>query len=608
MSHTEQRRFCERVKEKFPDDFTGGLVLDVGSLDINGSNRGLFTDCSYVGIDLTKGENVDVVCSAHEHKGQYDTIISTEAFEHDPNIGESLNNIVANLLKPGGLFVFTCARDGRPEHGTTKSKPYDSPATNDYYLNLSEKLIRELIDIELYFGDDFKFSANSDPNDLYFVGRKKMQGENRLETFWSMPKVSIIIPVIRPACAEKCVAAIKENADIPAGQYEIITEVDINGIGCPKMVEKLTARAKHDLVMFLGDDTEPEPGFLTAAIEEMDKLPGGWGVVGLNTQDPQGSNKYAHWLAHKKILEHIPGGAFFPTVYRHCFGDIELRDISDGLDRWVFAADSKITHNHPVNETAPYDETYSKAYDDGKWEADQDTYFGRKIERTKATQGVRLGIGWPVTDQTIYTNFAIGFMRMKLPHYDFFMPTYPGNIDAVRNDIVRQAQVVGCTHLWLTDTDQIYYDDDTLEKLMAHDKPIVTAPVHRRYPPFDPILTTKNSAGETRGFEFDRIKQAMDDNELLEIETTGAGCVLIQMETFLKIDLPYFKSSEYGEHGPGEDIYFFNKVRKAGIPVYTDCSINVDHLTLMGVGFQTHLLYHNIITRGENGERIKAGL
>lgn len=52
MAHQEQVRFCESVREKFPSLFVGKKVLDAGSLDINGNNRYLFTDCEYVGIDV----------------------------------------------------------------------------------------------------------------------------------------------------------------------------------------------------------------------------------------------------------------------------------------------------------------------------------------------------------------------------------------------------------------------------------------------------------------------------------------------------------------------------------------------------------------------------
>lgn len=47
-------------------------------------------------------------------------------------------------LRPGGLFLFTCASEGRPEHGTKATSPQDSPFTTNYYKNLTEADIRSI--------------------------------------------------------------------------------------------------------------------------------------------------------------------------------------------------------------------------------------------------------------------------------------------------------------------------------------------------------------------------------------------------------------------------------------------------------------------------------
>lgn len=42
MAHKEQREFILKVKRMFPDFFREKFVLDIGSLDINGSNLSVF--------------------------------------------------------------------------------------------------------------------------------------------------------------------------------------------------------------------------------------------------------------------------------------------------------------------------------------------------------------------------------------------------------------------------------------------------------------------------------------------------------------------------------------------------------------------------------------
>jgi SAM-dependent methyltransferase len=178
MAHLQQQIYCFRVKDRFPKYFKNAKVLDVGSLDINGSNRNFFESCKYLGIDIADGKNVDYVSIAHEFTapdGFYDTIISTEVFEHDMYVDKSLKNII-RLLKPGGLFLFTCATTGRPEHGTIFAHPESSPLTtklpgwDSYYKTLTEQDIRIYLDIENIFSK-FEFSVLG--NDLRFWGIKK---------------------------------------------------------------------------------------------------------------------------------------------------------------------------------------------------------------------------------------------------------------------------------------------------------------------------------------------------------------------------------------------------------------------------------------------------
>jgi hypothetical protein len=145
MAHSAQQDYCRSVKARFPDQFRNKLVLDIGSLDVNGNNRFLFEDCEYTGIDVAAGPNVDIVTPAHKHdvpNGHYDTIITTEALEHDYHWMATLK-AVRRMLKSGGLFLLTCATTGRGEHGTSKVKPADCPGIPwEWYRNITEADIR----------------------------------------------------------------------------------------------------------------------------------------------------------------------------------------------------------------------------------------------------------------------------------------------------------------------------------------------------------------------------------------------------------------------------------------------------------------------------------
>jgi len=169
MAHAEQRVFFEKMRSSFPDAFTGVAVLEVGSLNINGTVRDFFDAKEYIGVDLIEGPGVDRIC-AGEHldyvDNWFDVVVSAECFEHN----EAWRETFANMVRMSGKYVFfTCASTGRAEHGTHASHPGDSPATHDYYMNLTELDFRDAFDLPLMF-DDYGFEYNGQSCDLYFWG------------------------------------------------------------------------------------------------------------------------------------------------------------------------------------------------------------------------------------------------------------------------------------------------------------------------------------------------------------------------------------------------------------------------------------------------------
>lgn len=178
MAHPAQAKFCLSVKKRFPEFFKDSLVLDIGSLDINGNNRYLFENCSYTGVDIGPGKNVDVVSKGHEYMPStvFDVVMSTECFEHDKYWELTLHNMY-RLLRPGGLLMFTCATTGRPEHGTTRSKsewasPYSHVQFDEYYKNVTEEdVLTAMGDVGSLFRY-WDFEVDKEACDLYFWGIK----------------------------------------------------------------------------------------------------------------------------------------------------------------------------------------------------------------------------------------------------------------------------------------------------------------------------------------------------------------------------------------------------------------------------------------------------
>lgn len=109
-------------------DVRGKSVLEVGSMDVNGSLRPhvlALGPMSYLGVDFMTGPGVDVICDASHleqrfGKNTFDVIISTEMLEHAEDWRGAVL-AMKSVLRPGGIFLITARGPGFPLHGY----PYD---------------------------------------------------------------------------------------------------------------------------------------------------------------------------------------------------------------------------------------------------------------------------------------------------------------------------------------------------------------------------------------------------------------------------------------------------------------------------------------------------
>jgi len=172
MAHPAQQLFIRQIRSAFEGFFIKTKVLEIGSLNINGTVRIFFEKPKlYVGCDLGPGPGVDTVSYGHElqyQAGFFDVSISCECFEHDRYWKKTFQKMW-ELVRPAGLVVFSCATEGREEHGTVNNGPHVAPFTNDYYNNLKEEDFLQSFNLSNMFSY-YNFSVNNSVNDLYFWG------------------------------------------------------------------------------------------------------------------------------------------------------------------------------------------------------------------------------------------------------------------------------------------------------------------------------------------------------------------------------------------------------------------------------------------------------
>lgn len=114
MEH--MKRFVNKYSAQLPSNFR---VLDVGSIDVNGTYKNLFDEnVRYLGIDLEKGQNVDIVLKDPYFfplaSNSIDLIVSGQAFEHIEFFWLTWMEMV-RVAKDGG-YIFLIAPSRGPEH------------------------------------------------------------------------------------------------------------------------------------------------------------------------------------------------------------------------------------------------------------------------------------------------------------------------------------------------------------------------------------------------------------------------------------------------------------------------------------------------------------
>ena len=191
---------------------------------------------------------------------------------------------------------------------------------------------------------------------------------------------------------------------------------------------------------------------------------------------------------------------------------------------------------------------------------------------------LKLGIGIPLVNRLIDREFFLTFSAMEKPPFILYGPqqevsSFPKDFAVVRNSLVLQALEDDCSHLIMIDTDQTY-PIDTIKKLLSHDVDVVGPVIHRRYPPFAPIMLR----GEISKYQYVPYDE-MYSNELVEVDATGTGCLCFNMDVFKLMQPPWFEIYDAEDGSPvGEDIRFCSKLRSAGFKIFIDTSIDVGHM------------------------------
>jgi FkbM family methyltransferase len=156
-----------------------------------------------------------------------------------------------------------------------------------------------------------------------------------------------------------------------------------------------------------------------------------------------------------------------------------------------------------------------------------------------------------------------------------FQYFYGYNIDQVRN-LIADWVVRGYDYLFSVDSD-IAFPPDTLKRLLAHNVDMVSGLYIQRKPGQHTLeVYEHNGQGGVSNIPYGKIK----GRGLVEIASSGFGCVLVRGEVMRAIPYPHFKYHSAIDHRNtiSEDVDFCKKALAQGFKIWADTDIQCRHI------------------------------
>lgn len=186
----------------------------------------------------------------------------------------------------------------------------------------------------------------------------------------------------------------------------------------------------------------------------------------------------------------------------------------------------------------------------------------------------KIAIGVPSTG-TVQAKMMLSLVEtlFATPHPVHLIAQEGCYVHENREKIVEEAQRADCSHVFFMDSDMLF-TGDVLGKLLALNKPIVGAAYNYRRLPLETTVKIAGTDGKLRAVPSDEIPTAP-----FPCYAVGTGLMLVQMEVFTKVPRPWFFFAHDGEGlVTGEDVWFCERARAAGLEVWADPTLRVRHL------------------------------
>lgn len=174
--------------------------------------------------------------------------------------------------------------------------------------------------------------------------------------------------------------------------------------------------------------------------------------------------------------------------------------------------------------------------------------------------------------EMVHADFAldlasmVGYTQFAHPDWTLLLYHVKGTyLPRARATLANVAVEQGCTHILWLDSD-MRFPKDTLLRLAGHGQAIVAANYPTRQPPFIPTAMDND------------YQPVFEGEGVTDVRVCGMGVMLTTTDVFRKIGKPYFalgynkKQDDYA----GEDAFFCEAARKAGLRIQIDWALTAD--------------------------------
>lgn len=127
--------------------------------------------------------------------------------------------------------------------------------------------------------------------------------------------------------------------------------------------------------------------------------------------------------------------------------------------------------------------------------------------------------------------------------------------------------------LWFMDDDHVF-SPNALQKLLAHDVPLVVPVCLKRFPPYTPVTYVERIEGVGPARYLPLYLPDSPEEGLIEIVAGGSAGMLIKREVLEAVPPPWFELTPLSE-----DLVFCEKAVEAGFSIYCDLSVRIGHVT-----------------------------